>query len=290
MIVGNLANDISVFDDSGHDDDADCGGYAWVNDDDNDEDNTNVAVELQWWFAVVSSTTPFTFFLGVLLLQVVAVADEANECQNFIVGNLPDCAAAEAGFSSQTMLLPLLLWLLIILFVLLGGLGNRRRSQGCFNASLGVKRFSGSHSKQPRIKFKNSASLQPSIALDRLFEQGGPRCLPRLDCPPINTTMPSAMINIKQFKCYAHVIPKCEVVVHMYNIHGIVFVLTSLSAVVITIFPVAVDVVTASVVSDGFEVTIADAVALKNVVDIETFKFIFGEPIDDAMVAVGVIE
>uniref|UniRef100_A0A1A9UMB9 Uncharacterized protein n=1 Tax=Glossina austeni TaxID=7395 RepID=A0A1A9UMB9_GLOAU len=219
MIVGNLANDISVFDDSGHDDDADCG--------------------------------------GVLLLHVVAVADEANEYQNLIVGNLPDCAAAEAGFSSQTMLLPLLLWLLIILFVLLGGLGNRRRSQGCFNASLGVKRFSGSHSKQPRIKFKNNASLQPSIALDRLFEQGGPRCLPRLDCPPINTTMPSAMINIKQFKCYAHVIPKCEVVVHMYNIHGIVFVLTS--------------------------------VALQNVVavDIERFKFIFGEPIDDAMVAVG---
>uniref|UniRef100_A0A1B0BID6 Uncharacterized protein n=1 Tax=Glossina palpalis gambiensis TaxID=67801 RepID=A0A1B0BID6_9MUSC len=139
-----------------------------------------------------------------------------------------------------------------------GGLGNRRRSQGCFNASLGVKRFSGSHSKQPRIKFKNSASLQPSIALDRLFEQGGPRCLPRLDCPPINTTMPSAMINVKQFKCYAHVIPKCEVVVHMYNIHGVVFILTSLSALVITIFPVVVDVVTASVVSDGFEVTIAD--------------------------------
>jgi len=52
------------------------------------------------------------------------------------------------------------------------------------------------------MKLRNRGSLHPSSALDRLFEHGGPRGLPRRDCPPIRTTIPSDMVRTVQYRGY----------------------------------------------------------------------------------------
>ena len=83
-----------------------------------------------------------------------------------------------------------------------GGLGNRLLSQACLRAAVGVILADGSHSKQRRIKSKNSGSSQPLSAVRSSRDPGGPRGLPRRLRPPFNAFVPSGNVQTVQYLGY----------------------------------------------------------------------------------------